>query len=44
MLRIGKPIGFIIGLTLGIKTRDFFIYPYPLRAQDMEEDFNRYTK
>lgn len=36
MLRLSKPIGFIIGIGLGIYTRDSYVYPYPLRVQDLQ--------
>lgn len=39
MIRVSKPIGFLIGICLGIYTRDNYVYPYPLRVQDLEEDF-----
>jgi len=39
MLRLSKPIGFLFGVGLGLFTRDNYVYPYPLRVQDIEEDY-----
>lgn len=39
MLRVSKPLGFITGMLLGIYTRDSYVYPYPLRVQDLQEDY-----
>ena len=33
-----------MGVFLGIITRDHFIYPYPLRVQDLEGDFKEFSK
>lgn len=44
MVRLSKPIGFLAGIYIGITTRDYFIYPYPIRVQDLEEDFKKYEK
>lgn len=41
MLRISKPIGFILGAFLGIYTRDNYLYPYPLRVSDLQQDYER---
>ena len=41
MLRLSKPFGFLAGILLGIYTRDCYIYPYPLRVQDLEEDYKK---
>ena len=35
MIRLGKPVGFMVGLTLGIVTRDHFLYPYAIKVQDL---------
>jgi hypothetical protein len=42
--RFGKPFGFVVGVFLGIITRDHYVYPYPLRVQDLEEDFKEFQK
>ena len=42
MIRFGQPIGFIFGVVIGIKTRDYFMYPYALRVQDLEQDFRQF--
>ena len=44
MVRIGKPLGFIVGLSLGVITRDHFIYPYAIKAQDLEENFKEFER
>ncbi len=44
MIRLGKPIGFVVGILLGITTRDNYLYPYPLRTDDLEEEYKQYTK
>jgi hypothetical protein len=41
MLRLSTPIGFIAGLFIGIYTRDNYVYPYPLRVQDIQEDYDK---
>lgn len=41
MLRLSKPFGFITGILLGIYTRDSYVYPYPIRVQDLEEDYKK---
>ena len=41
MLRLSRPIGFFMGLFLGMYTRDSYVYPYPLRVQDMKEDYEK---
>jgi len=42
--RFGKPVGFLLGVFLGVITRDHYMYPYPLRVQDLEEDFKEFEK
>lgn len=44
MIRISKPIGFIIGTVLGIYTRDNYLYPYPLRVSDLQQDYEKINK
>ena len=44
MFRITKALGFVTGIVLGVITRDNYLYPYPLRVSDLEEDFNKYNK
>ena len=44
MIRISKPIGFIIGTLLGIYTRDNYLYPYPLRVSDIQQDYEKINK
>lgn len=39
MIRISKPIGFIVGVVLGIQTRDNYLFPYPLRVEGLREDY-----
>ena len=39
MLRISKPFGFIVGLYLGITTRDNFLYPYTIKVQDLQQEY-----
>lgn len=41
MLRLSRPIGFVLGIVLGIYTRDSYAYPYPLRVEDMQEDYEK---
>ena len=40
--RVGKAFGFVLGIGLGIITRDHYMYPYPLRVHDLEEDFKEF--
>ena len=44
MVRVSKVVGFVVGAGLAVITREYFIYPYALRVQDMQEDFNHYEK
>lgn len=44
MLRLSRPVGFVLGIVLGIYTRDSYVYPYPLRAQDMQEDYEKINR
>jgi hypothetical protein len=44
MVRFGKPIGFAVGLMLGVSTRDYFVYPYAIRVIDLEDDFKQYEQ
>lgn len=41
MLRLSRPIGFVLGIFLGIYTRDNYVYPYPLRVQDLQADYEK---
>jgi hypothetical protein len=35
MLRISKPIGFGFGVLIGMLTRESYVYPYPLKVEDL---------
>lgn len=41
MIRTSKPLGFILGTLLGIYTRDNYLYPYPLRVYDLQQDYEK---
>ena len=43
-MRVGKILGFATGLFIGYKTRDYFIYPYPLRVDDLQINFEEFEK
>jgi hypothetical protein len=44
MMRISKPIGFCFGVLIGMLTRESYVYPYPLKVEDLKEDFNELSK
>lgn len=44
MVRISKSLGFMLGLVMGIYTRDNYVYPYPLKVQQLEEDYQKISK
>jgi|JI9StandDraft_1071089.scaffolds.fasta_scaffold1231064_1 hypothetical protein len=44
MVRIGKGVGFAVGVLMGFITRDSYQYPYPLRVDDLKDDYDRFIE
>jgi energy-converting hydrogenase Eha subunit F len=42
-MKISKTVGFVLGLALGIFTRDNYLYPYPIKVEEIQEDFLTYS-